>query len=367
MHLVLNPTEGAWSEPRPAPGGRGLTALSDGRLILPGWAEGDAGKKLICFASNDSGATWQRVGVIASDPDPKTDLGDGNFAELGMGRLIAVYRRNHAYRTPPTYRIESVESSDGGKTWGAASVVAESSPPDRSPSRGLWAPFVFVTDNGVVQCYYDDEATPYAQGFRGHQWVTMKTWCKDQQAWARHVTVARAKDPSVLSRDGMPSVIQAGKGRLLCAFESVQAKPPHAGCLRFVTSDDNGRTWSWQTSDRPILYQPKDHRFHAFSPALVRVSEKVYALAFATNEDRSEPGISGTPARELNLDIKMILSWDEGRSWPTAAELIYKGKGQNYLPGLAVCRQAGSAPALVSTFVDFHQGFRSRLYRLVNE
>jgi len=364
MHLILSPGWADWSEPRLAPGGRGLTSLRDGRLIVPGWQDGQGGSRLVCFSSSDQGATWEKLGDIAQDADPKTDLGDGNFAELGKGRLIAVYRRNHAYRTPPAYRIESVESSDGGKTWGSPTLVAESSPQDRNPSRGLWPPFVFVTDRGVVQCYYDDESTPYAKGFRGHQWVTMKTWSKDSQAWVQPVTVARAKDLGVLSRDGMPSVIQADRGRLICAFESVQATSPHAGCLRVVTSDDNGLTWSWAASDRPILYQAKDRRYHAFSPALVRVSRNVLALAFATNEDRPEPGISGTPAKELNLDIKLILSRDGGRIWPQRAELIHTGKGQNYLPGLTVLRHPGKHPVLISTFLDFHEGFKSRMKSL---
>lgn len=364
MQMVLINHQGAdWSEPRPSPGGRGLTALRDGRLILPGWQDDPEGRLLVCFSSKDQGASWQKLGVIAQDPDPKTDLGDGNFADLGKGRLIAVYRRNHAYRVPPAYRIESAESQDGGKTWGSPSLVAESTPPDKSPSRGLWAPFVFVTDRGVIHCYYDDEATPYDRGFRGHQWVTMKAWSREKRAWVQPVTVARAKDQRTLSRDGMPSVIQAGKGRLICAFESVQADRPHAGCLRIVTSDDNGLTWSWPQFDRDILYQPKDRRFHAFSPALVRVGDKALALAFATNEDRPEPGISGTPARELNLDIKMILSRDGGRSWSKEVELIHTGRGQNYLPGLACLGQEGKT-VLVATFLDFHDGFRSRV-RLV--
>lgn len=349
----------SWQPELPAPGARGQIALADGRILMPGRASGP-GTQLGCFASSDEGKTWTQTGVIVSDPEQRVDLGDGNIVQTPSGELWAVYRHIHAgaANPKPDYAVEVSVSKDGGATWQKHSTVALSrpngpSPNGPSPSRGLWSPLLFVTDRGDVQCYYDDENTPFQKGFPGHQWLTMKTYSARRKAWEAPVTVARAYDRRTLSRDGMAAVVQLGKGEILCAFESVQAEPPHAGLIRMVTSHDEGRTWSWSKREREVLYQPRDRRFHAFSPAIVKLPDGDLVTFFATNEDRPDSKPSGTPAGEMSLDIKYVASKDGGKTWDSSATLLYAGTHRNYLPGVVLLR--GKPTRLFASFLDFDQ------------
>jgi len=344
-----------WQSEISAPAPRGLLALADGKILVAGHADGDVAR-LTCFVSEDEGKTWSQSGIIATDPQPRADLGDGNIVQSPKGTLFAVFRHNHhgSSVTKPDYAVEVAASDDGGKTWRAHSTVAISRPETKTPSRGLWSPILFITEEGTLQCYYDDEDTPFVRGFPGHQWLTMKTYSVKDRQWENPVTVARAHDPVLLSRDGMASVAEVKRNRLICAFESVQTAPPHAGMIRMVTSDDGGKTWSWSHKERETLYEPADRRFHAFSPALAKLPNNAFIALFATNEDRPEPGISGTPARDLALDIKYVMSTDGGGKWESKANLLYAGTHRNYLPG--VVRLPGIQPRILASFLDFDRG-----------
>lgn len=348
-----------WQPELPAPAPRGQLALANGTILTSGRGKGP-GAQLICFASQDEGKTWSEWGVIASDPDGRADIGDGNIVQESKGELLAVFRHNHHQNSnpKPDYAVEVSVSKDGGKTWQPHSTVATSRPEEKTPSRGLWSPLFFVTQEGNIQCYYDDEDTPFRKGFRGHQWVTMKTYSTRAEKWEKPVTVARAHDPKLLSRDGMASVVELKKGHLLCAFESVQTAAPHAGLIRMVNSSDGGRTWSWSKREREVLYEPLDQRFHAFSPSLAKLPNGTLLALFATNEDRPEPGISGTPPRELSLDIKYVTSPDNGHTWDRTATLLYGGTHHNYLPGITLL--PGKETRLLATFLDFDRGSLSK-------
>ncbi|MGV3615368.1 MAG: sialidase family protein [Fimbriimonas sp.] len=343
----------------PAPGPKGSLTLPDGRILIPGGGPQTGGRTIYCHATADGGKTWTRLGPIATDPDPTTDLGDGNLVRLRDGTLLATFRRNHLHGPAaenPDYAIEVAESRDGGRTWRPHSTVETSRPGSPRPSRGLWAPFLLVTRKGEVQCYYDDEDTPWRRHFKGHQWLVMRTLNRQTRRWERPVTVSRAPNPKHLSRDGMAAVAERADGILVCAFESVQTAPPHAGVLRVVTSHDGGRNWSWARGERPVLYEPKDVRYHAFSPWLLPLPNGDLLCAFATNEDRPEPGISGTPAHRLNLDVKTTLSRDGGRTWGPSATL-YTGTNRNYLPSLTpIPGGPAGTTRVLATFLDFDRG-----------
>lgn len=350
----------AWEGELSAPGPRGEVVLGNGRILIPGRASG-LGTNLGCFASGDEGKTWTQVGVIATDPQRGVDLGDGNIVQTPSGDLWAVYRHIHAGASnpKPDYAVEVSVSKDGGVTWQVHSRVATSRPDTGTPSRGLWSPVLFITKKGDIQCYYDDEDTPFRKGFPGHQWLTMKTYSPGRQAWGAPVTVARAHDSRTLSRDGMAAVAQLGKDEILCAFESVQAEAPHAGLIRTVTSRDGGRTWSWTKEERAVLYQPRDRRFHAFSPAIVKLPNDHLVVFFATNEDRTESKPSGTPAHLMSLDIKYVTSSDGGQTWDRTATLLYGGTHRNYLPGIAAL--PGKPVRLFASFLDFDRGSFSKV------
>lgn len=338
----------------PVAGTRGLLYLSDGTLLAAHGVHKDGSASVSCAASRDGGKTWTERSVIASDPDHETDIGDGMLLRTRSGDLLYCYRQNHyrgAHEKNPDYAIRVAVSRDAGKSWEKHSTVTgHQVRADGSPSRGLWAPFLFETPQGRLQCYYDDEKTPLEAGFRGHQWLMMRTWNPKARSWEKPVVVSRAHDPKHLSRDGMGTVVSLSGKRLLCALESVQVAPPHAGVIRYVTSDDDGATWSWSRQERGVLYQPAKKDFMSLSPQVSRLSDGTLACIFCTDEDRETPDRAGTPPPRLNMDIKVVTSHDSGQTWSPARTVSDSHRA--YLPGLVEAKRG----TLLATWVDFAEG-----------
>ncbi len=347
----------------PAEGAKGFLVLPGGHVLATRTEGTPGGVRVVCSISRDGARTWEHLSTIVSDPDPTTDIGDGNLCLTRRGELFYVYRHNRyrgEYARNPYYSVKVAISTDGGRTWKPHSTVLEARPTGEGPSRGLWAPFLFETRSGVLQCYYDDEYTPWREGFSGHQWVRMHTWNTRTRRWENPVTVSRAHNPLHLSRDGMPSVVQLHDGRLLCVLESVQTLPPHAGVIRCVESRDGGRTWSWQTRERQVVYEPRNTRFMALAPWVTALWDDILLCVFITDEDRTEPDKPGTPPPQLNMDVKCVWSTDGGRTWSRPAQTVYSDTHKCYMPGVGVLkRQAEEAEVLV-LFLETEKGFFSR-------
>ena len=355
----------AWDAPIAGAGARAPVELAPGVILaVRTKPEGDT-VSMVAARSDDCGATWTDVGIVATDARG-TDLGDCHVTRLRDGRLWCSYRRNKLRGDAgPTYALEIAESVDDGRTWRRHSVVAESKPTTwRSPSRGLWSTFILERRDGSLQCYFDDEDTTYRAGFPRHQWLVMRTWDARSGAWVDPVVVSRAHNVKHLSRDGMASVVELPgpsgvAGRLIAVFESVHARPPHANLVRFVTSDDGGRTWSWSTVERGVVYEPsKPDDFMALAPWLIRLRDGMLLCLFCTDEDRDEPDVSGTPPRRMNLDIKCVTSRDDGRTWSRLASLVYAGTHRNYLPGvIELSPREGEPSSLVLQVLDHDRGY----------
>jgi hypothetical protein len=231
----------------------------------------------------------------------------------------------------------------------------------RGTDHGLWSTFLLQRSDGALQCYYDDETTPAEAGLPGHQWITMKTWDPAARAWADPVTVSRAFDRRHLSRDGMCTVVETAPPRLVCAFESVQTAPPHAGLLRFVTSGDGGATWSWSAHERAVLYQPADTRFNALAPWMVRLPDGTLLCVFTTDEDRPVPGVASRG--RLYQDLKFVTGEPEGEVWSAHATPI-DSDYPNLFPGLCLATGPQARPTLVLQYLNAQRGTVTRRGRL---
>ncbi len=159
----------------------------------------------------------------------------------------------------------------------------------------------------------------------------------------------------------MPSVVELSPGRLLCVVESVQVASPHAGVIRQVTSDDGGRTWSWERRERAVVYEPSDKRFAAYAPWLARLPGGALVCVFGTNEERPEPSPPGAPPPELNLDIKYVCSGDSGRSWSPPPATVYEGSHHNYMPGVLPLKVGRRKGALLFLMLDYRAGYKGRI------
>lgn len=329
--LALEEFPLVWQSARlPGAAPKSVVETTAGVLVAAASRQTSGGATLVCCRSTDGGETWSRGGVIAVDPTPTTDLGDAALLCLRNGEILASYRHNH-YRGLPAgqhdYSIRVARSGDGGLSWSPHSTVDSVS----GISAGLWASYLVESSDGKLQCYYDDEATPWRENYRRHQWLTVRTWDGARNSWVRPVTVSRARDPRHLSRDGMCSVVETAPGRLLCVFESVDVVPPFRGVLRRVTSDDGGLTWSWAREDRPVVWRPADHTYNALAPWTIRLSSGTLLCVFVTDEDRPVPDVPSTS--RLDEDVKAVYSHDDGKTWSPRPQTI-AADHPCYLPGV---------------------------------
>jgi hypothetical protein len=335
---------------KPGPGPKGAVVLRSGALLCARTEGTESGVRIVCMASADRGRTWKEVGTIVTAPRG-SDIGDGHLLEAARGHVLYSYRDNRTGgSSEPTYAIRVAESRDSGRTWRSHSTVTECA----GARGGLWSSFLIRTRSGKLHCLVDDERTPWEAGYTGHQWLTMRTWDARKRSWVHPVTVSRAHNPAHLSRDGMGTMVELPDGKLLCVFETVDTAPPHAGVIMAVTSSDGGATWSWQTRERAMVYQPADRRYGAYQPWLSRLPDGTIVCVFGRNEGRAQPVPGGTPLPGLGLDIVAILSRDNGRSW-TRPVSLYEGTHRNALPG--VLTLPGSPPRLLVHWLDFDRGW----------
>lgn len=331
-------------------GGKGAAQLVCGDIVSTHTSWKADRTDVICSSSTDGGTNWHHRSTIVSAPCG-TDIGDGHLLQRRNGDLLFSYRHNaSAPQKIVNYSIRVSISHDNGTNWEPHSVVAESQiNREQEPNalRGLWSSFLFETDAGELQCYFDDEDAPHRAGAMRHQWVSMKTWNPSLRTWTNTVTVSRTTNTTELCRDGMPSVVRLSSGRLLAVFEAVHVQPPHASCIRSAFSDDGGRTWSWQHGERPFVFDSPRKNALAVSPWVTKAGDTLICV-FATDEDRDLPSVSGTHPRDFRMDIKRVLSSDGGRTW-SRANAVFDKTHRCYAPGILALRDK----SLLVTFMDY--------------
>jgi hypothetical protein len=336
----------------PAGGAKG--AALRGKAILTTRTVMSGDKKIVyCAQGTNNGKKWKDIGEIVTDT-ARIDVGDGCLLARKNKQLWYSCRHNDVAGS--RFAIEVYTSTDGGKKWKKHSTVAAS----EGKRRGLWSSFLLEKQNGDVWCFYDDEDTPYREGFVGHQWFVARRWDEKKKIWGDPVVVSRANDPKHLSRDGMGSVVEMPDGELICVLESVQTTPLHAGNIRLVSSIDGGKSWSHLVKEREVIYQPGKPRFAAYCPWLTLLPDGELLCVFATNEDQSTHDAPATPAGQLHCDIKLIRSKNRGRVW-SAPLTLYSETHRAYMPQLL----AVSSKSVVCLFLDFqYNQFRARLQDL---
>lgn len=288
------------------------------------------GKKLEIWISDDIGKSWtKRSEVTPSKDDNKSaDVGDCSFLDLGSGTILISYRKNRLYRDhskPNTYSIRIAVSSDYGATWRHHSTVKQTTQIVAGGSCGLWSSFLFKRSDGVVQCYYDDEFTPWiADKLAGHQYLMKKDL--NAAAWTDDVIVCKSHSPNGLSRDGMGTVVEVAKGRLVCLLESVQRVPTagyHKGCIRQVTSVDGDRTWSWTASEPKIIAGSPS--YNALAPWMIKTVAGNYVVVFMTDQHAPAPNASNPRILKCKINYMRGTQSDSNINWGSQSTVAGNG------------------------------------------
>lgn len=353
-HGQLPPVTFNWdAQPLAGTGFKAPLELPNGDILAVGTAGLSGGGAAVrCHRSLDGGRTWSYLYEIARDETPGADIGDGHIMMLRNGVILYSYRHNNFSGLPPAqqaYRIKVAQSANNGVSWAPHSTVASNTGLEGTLA-GLWSSCLIELTSGTLQCYYDDEYTPGAGGFTNNQWLSMKTWDPAASSWSGRVTVSRAHNAGDLSRDGMCTVLEQDGGRLLCALESVQTTGGHGNVVRYVTSNDGGRNWSWQWQERMVIYSPADHRYNATAPWMARLSGGEILCILTTDEDRATPGESSTGI--LYQDLKFALSYDNGATWTIPKQTLLptsEAAGQTWRYALNTPAAGWETPAFNDT------------------
>lgn len=342
---------GACAEWRPVDTGgpgpiRSVVRRADGRFLGPS----SVGPALVAWVSDD-GARWRQLAEVVRKPG--VGFGDPVFLAVpGTDTVFCAAREHQEGR----FRVTTYRSDDGGARWAFDSVV------DAAPERFVGAPFLFLRQNGDLQCYYDSEPLAAAHGRPGFQWIAMRGRSGLTGPWDHYglVTVSREEDTSLLTRDGMPTVVSLGDDHLMCVTEGVETRGRGgANVVRAIESRDGGKTWDY--ANRRILYESRPdaesgRQFNAYAPWAIRLSDGTVWVAFCTDEDfDAPPDFSHEIVPKRRSHIKVIRADAPYRRW-TAPETVWDGGPRSYVPGLFE-----RGPGDVLCVVDLLNGSRATL------
>lgn len=179
--------------------------LNDGNIIGGyGDTEGD-NRVLRAARSNDGGASWQPLGIVASANPDTTDLDNSYPIQLPNGRILFVFR-NHdkADGGWSYYRITLCYSDDGGVTWAYLTQIEERA---ANGVNGIWEPLLRLSNNGTLQVYYSSENEGNDQD------NIMKISLDNGATWSGQTLVSGG---GATSRDGMVGVANIdGNGNVM--------------------------------------------------------------------------------------------------------------------------------------------------------
>lgn len=331
---------------------RSMTTLDDG-TILGGRS---LGHKIEVWSSNNQGQTWARIGTVVNGP--ATEYGDVMFYAIpGTGKIFCAFREKNANNC---FSVVVYRSDNNGIDWDYDSTVIA----DQKEFVG--APWLFFTDNGDLQCYYDSEPMAANNGNPGSQWIAMQSKNGITGDWNKHGLIAASKDsdPGKLVRDGMATVVNLGRNRIMVVTEGVEDDPSgghYANVIRSIQSYDGGLTWDYE--GRQIVYQSfiddnSGRRYNAYCPMAIRAGGNSVGITFCTDEDfGGTPDFSHAAVTIRRSHIKYIQTTKNFQSWGSPS-IIWDGGSSSYAPGMIK-----SAPDGILVTIDHFAG-NQRFYKI---
>ena len=306
---------------------RSMTKVSNGRII-GGKIKGHV---IEVWATTNNGSKWSRIGTIASNSAIKY----GDIMLLALPKVPIVFCAFREENLSHKFKITICRSNNGGVNWIYDSTVIN------WQNSFVGAPWLFIAQNGDMQCYYDSEPLASNNGSPRNQWIAMQGRNGIEGEWNKYniVTVSRDINKKKVCRDGMPSVIDLGNNRIMVVTEGVDDQRNggmRANVIRVIQSFNGGKTWDY--NGRRIIYQSKidtksNKRFNSYCPMGIRIGNSSVGVVFCTDEDFDYPSASNAPVGKRNSHIKFIRSLDNFETWGDLKQFWSDGR-KAYAPGM---------------------------------
>ena len=287
----------------------GIAVLPGGRWICGFRAaptkESTVGQHALVTWSDDEGRTWSDP-VRPFDPtaiDGRPGLFRAAYpTALGGDRVLAtLYRVDHSDPSLPFFneeteglldsRIFLAQSSDGGRTWADPALVDTAPFNIPTPITGP----VLVLPSGEWACQFELNKPYFDTSEWRHSSVLMFSR-DDGKTWPSHKIVSSDPENRIFYWDQRPGVL--ADGTILVLFWTFDRKAAAYLNIHARSSEDGGRTWSdiW---DVGVPGQPA---------APVSLRDGRIAMVYV---DRTASPV-----------IKLRISSDRGRTWPSETEMI---------------------------------------------
>jgi len=306
---------------------RSMTKVSNGRII----GGRSTGHTIEVWGTTNKGSDWSLIGTVASN----SEINYGDIMLLALPNVPIVYcafREENLYKQ---FKVTICRSDNGGINWVYDSTVIN------WQNLFVGAPWLFLAQNGDLQCYYYSEPLASNNGSPGNQWIAMQGRNGIRGEWNKYgiVTVSRDVNIYKVCRDGMASVIDLGNNRIMVVTEGVEDQENgrmRANVIRAIQSFNGGKTWDY--NGRRIVYQSKidtktKRRFNAYCPMGIRIGNGPVGVVFCTDEDFNYPDASNAPVENRNCHIKFIRTLNNFETWGDLKPFWSNGN-KAYAPGM---------------------------------
>lgn len=242
-----------------------LTTLFDGHQVYP------------IFTSTDQGVTWERISDMWDSTTGFTRQMNPFLFELPqqMGDLeegTLLLAGNLKPADESTTNIMIFYSTDRGVTWTHLSNVDSGGPAiyDKSPestTTAVWEPYLAISANGDLVCYYSDERQK-DNGILQAQVQRIST--DGGRTWGELQNVVGI--PNRNDRPGMITMANLPNGVRLATYEVVNRPSVEVdGAQVYFKTSPDGVTWDSEDLGTPILL--KDGRGIGSSPYVIWVDD----------------------------------------------------------------------------------------------
>ncbi|MBM4048479.1 MAG: exo-alpha-sialidase [Planctomycetes bacterium] len=245
------------------------------------------GGRVCSVRSSDEGRTWGKAEIVADTP---FDDRDPHICQLSDGTLICNFFSYYAKGkrregSPHPFEILTTRSTDGGHTWSEPQLVEINSPLAWACS----APIRELPDKSLIMGIYHESG---AVAFGG----TIKSYDRGK-TWT---DLAHIGEGSGVYLDAETDVALLSDGRLLAALRSSKQD------MHYAHSSDLGKTWS------PV----KSFGFKGHAPYFLKTSTGILLLAHRV------------PSTALHYSLDEGQTWSDpvvidsvGGAYPAMAEL----------------------------------------------